>query len=365
MKFTKWNFLMTVFGIFSLFFDIGADVWITLKYFQEGLYLFSSLTVFFIIISNLVVNVFSYAWFKDDCAEENNIRLKWVCVAHVFLSGTFVRYWYVVKYGYRAAMISHSKADSIEANKRAVDSMTDLSMLRCFKTFLESTPQLILQIYILMEHGEITLVQYASIIFSVSSISWSTVDYYMSLRNSLEDKKKIRSGFPTCTYVLYKLFTLTSWILSLVFLLACNIYVFTALLSSLWVAALIWTWKQHTEFCTNILMEILYRIVVATILVFTFFNVKGQKTRIPMSVYYSLRVLLTIGILILCFYFKQPLPHILFFNVCSITLVLALGLGLISLILYYSLFHPAIQCKDQDAVDTVLRRNRFCYFLKH
>ncbi|KAG7260589.1 hypothetical protein CRUP_013065 [Coryphaenoides rupestris] len=36
---------------------------------------------------------------------------------------------------------------------------TDLSMLKLFEAFLESLPQLLLQIYLLLEHGECSLVQ--------------------------------------------------------------------------------------------------------------------------------------------------------------------------------------------------------------
>ncbi|OCT57346.1 XK-related protein 9 [Xenopus laevis] len=365
MHFSKWNFLMTFFGICTLVSDFGVDLWIAVKYFQQGLHVFSLLTIVFIIISNAIVNIFSYAWFKDDCAEGNTRKLRWVCLIHVLMAGTFLRYWYAVKCGYRAAMLPQSEGEFMKTNKKAVDAMTDLSMLRCFKTFLESIPQLILQIYILMEHGQITLLQYATIIISVSSISWSTVDYHMSLRSSLEDKKEIRFGFAAFTYVLYKLLTLTSWILSLVFLLACNVNIFAAFLGILWVVGLCWAWKQNTEFCTNMCMEIFYRIVVAIILVFTFFNVKGQKTRIPMSVYYTFRVLATTSILILCFLFKESLTQNLFFTIFSIALVLALGLGIISLILYYCLFHPALHSKYQnnDAVDGQVERIRSHYFI--
>ncbi|KAE8599000.1 hypothetical protein XENTR_v10017014 [Xenopus tropicalis] len=365
MKFSKWNFLMTIFGIFTLVCDYGVDLWIAVKYFQQGLYIFSLLTILFIVISNAIVNVFSYAWIKDDCTEGNTRKLRWVWVIHVLMAGTFLRYWHAVKCGYRAAMSTHSEGDFTKTNKKAVDAMTDLSMLRCFKTFLESTPQLILQIYILMEHGQITLLQYATIIISVFSISWSTVDYHMSLRSSLENKKEISLGLPAVTYVLYKLLTLTSWILSLVFLLACNVYIFVALLGILWILGLCWAWKQNTKFCTNMRMEILYRIVVAVILVLTFFNVKGQRTRVPMSVYYIFRIVATIGILILCFLFKESLTRKLFFAVFSIALVLALGLGLMSLILYYCLFHPTLHSKDQnqDAADGCVDRSKSHYFL--
>ncbi|MEE6463760.1 hypothetical protein FKM82_006043 [Ascaphus truei] len=164
MTFTKWNFIMSIFGIFTFLFDIGADIWIAAKYFQQGHQFFGLLTIFFIVLSTIVVQVFSYVWFKDDCSEESYGRLKWVFLVHLFLAGTFLRYWYAAKYGYQATSCNPKRRNSEDINIKAVNAMTDLSMLRCFKTYLESAPQLILQVYILMEHGQISLIQYASIV---------------------------------------------------------------------------------------------------------------------------------------------------------------------------------------------------------
>lgn len=68
----------------------------------------------------------------------------------------YCRYWFALKYGHQAAFKQITSENqlideqsSID-HKTAIDAMADISMLRLFKTFLESTPQLILQIYILM-----------------------------------------------------------------------------------------------------------------------------------------------------------------------------------------------------------------------
>ncbi|XP_053571090.1 XK-related protein 9 [Bombina bombina] len=366
MSFTRWNFITTIFGIFTFLFDIGADFWIAMKYFQQELYLFGLLTIFFMLFSTIIVQVFSYMWFKDDCAEERS--LKWVLIVHLFLAGTILRYWYAVYYGYQATLSTAKRKSDDGVNKKAVYVMTDLSMLRCFKTYLESTPQLILQLYILMEHGQISLIQYASIMLSFGSVSWSTVDYQMSLRKSLPGKKGISVGLPMFTYLFYKLFTLTSWILSLVFLLVYNVYILTVALIILCSAGIGWTWKQHTDFCTTNRLEILYRIVVGLILSFTFFNVKGQSTQIHISIYYSLRAFLTACILFLCFYFKPPFTQTILFTIFSIVVVLSLGLGIISLILYYGFFHPTLNSKEQNLQDVAdglkcEERQRINYFI--
>ncbi|XP_063306457.1 XK-related protein 9 [Pelobates fuscus] len=364
MSFTRWNFCMTGMGIFTFLFDVGVDLWIAIKYFQQELHLYGLLTIFFIIVGAIIVQVFSYTWFKD--VEKDSRKLTWILVVHLFLSGIFVRYWYALKYGYLATLSKQKTNDSTTKKKIAVEAMTDLSMLRVFKTYLESVPQLILQIYILMEHGRISIVQYASILVSVSSISWSTVDYQMCLRKSLPGTKGMNVGLPAVTYVLYKFFTLTSWIVSIVFLLSCKPYLFAILMTVLWVAGWCWTLKQKTDFCSSSEMEILYRIIIGFILIFTFFNVKGQKTKIPISIYYFVRVLTVTGILILCFYYKPNLTRTLLFTILSIATVLSLGLGIISLILYYVCFHPTLCAKeimgdkvDGDSSEQVSRMKRF------
>ncbi|XP_075172435.1 XK-related protein 9 isoform X2 [Anomaloglossus baeobatrachus] len=226
-------------------------------------------------------------------------------------------------------------------------------MLRCFKTYLESTPQFILQLYILMEHGQITIFQYISVMVSIFSISWCTVDYQMSLRKSLPGQKGISLGLPLLTYTCYKFFTLTSWIVSVVFLLTCNTYIFAGLVTLLGVAGFCWAWRQDTDFCKTKGMEILYRAVVGIILIFTFFNVKGSKTRIPISVYYSVRCFCTSGILGLCFFLRPVFARTFIFEVLSIATVVTLGLGILSLILYYACFHPTLHCLGQPKGDTV------------
>lgn len=71
----------------------------------------------------------------------------------------FNRYWFALKYGCQAAFKQKSSGDVSETDhpnfiqKQAIDVMTDINMLRIFKTFLETTPQLFVQIYVLMEHN--------------------------------------------------------------------------------------------------------------------------------------------------------------------------------------------------------------------
>ncbi|XP_074843197.1 XK-related protein 9 [Carettochelys insculpta] len=359
MKFTKWNFTMSVFGIVIYVADIAADLWVASNYFCEGQYFFAILTLAFRLLASIIIQIFSYEWFKEDGEISGPGKLNWIFLLHFLHGGIFIRYWFALKDGYQAAYKQNSSGDKCSGSplsvvhKGAIDAMTDMSMLRVFKTFLETTPQLILQIYVLMEQDKAAFSQYASIITSFCSISWSTLDYQISLRKSLPDKNQFAGMPPKLMYLLYKLLTLTSWILSIALANLLSIISSIILLIFLWTLGFSWALKQHTTFCKSKSMEFLYRTVVGIILIFTFFNVKGEKTKTVISIYYTTHGLVTFGIICGCLYWKTSVTEQPYFLFLSITVVLTLGLGVICLIIYYSVFHPAIYFKQEGASDTV------------
>ncbi|XP_077208292.1 XK-related protein 9 [Paroedura picta] len=352
MRFTKENFAMLILGIVTYIADIGADIWVARNYFCKEMYLWCSLTWLIVLLSSFVIQFFSYTWFKED----NDVKLGWICLLHSFHGGILTRYWFALKCGYQAAFKQISSDNQLIddlsniVNKIAIDAMADISMLRLFKTFLESTPQLILQIYILMTSSDSAFSQYISIVVSFSSVTCSTVDYQISLRKSLPDKTKFTRLSSKITYLLYKLFTLTSWILSIVLVMILSTKGAFVLIALLWLGSIWWTLKQHTEFCKSTTAEVAYRTMVGIILLFTFFNIKGEKTKVPLSVYYGIRVLTTSAILCACMFWKSSFNGTNNLLYVMWTVALTLVLGICFLLVYYKFFHPSNQC-TQDVVD--------------
>ncbi|XP_013373598.1 PREDICTED: XK-related protein 9 isoform X2 [Chinchilla lanigera] len=256
--------------------------------------------------------------------------------------------------------------EEIDPHKEVIDGVTDLSMLRLFETYLESCPQLIIQLYLLLEHGQANLSQYAAIMVSCSAVSWSTVNFQISLRKSLPDKNLLKGFCPIATYLFYKLCTLLSWMLSIVFLLFINVKIALFLLFLLWLAGLVWAFKRQTQFCNSKSMEFLYRIVVGVILIFTFFNIKGQNTKCPMFCYYIVRALVTLGILIVFWLCPLSIFNLYYLIAISITVVLSFLLGIIFLTVYYGIFHPnrgkETECDEIDG-KSVQNDCRMRYFL--
>lgn len=336
---------MSVLGIIIYVTDLVADILLSVRYFHNGQYVFGVLTLSFVLCGTLIVQCFSYSWLKDDLKKTGQENEHYFLLLHCFQGGVFTRYWFALRKGYHV-VFKHSKRTSnfmeeqTDPHKEAIDITTDLSMLRLFETYLEGCPQLILQLYAFLERGQANLSQYAVIMISCCAISWSTVDYQVALRKSLPDKNLLSGFCPKLTYLFYKLFTLLSWTLSIVLLLFVDVKIALFLLLFLWIIGFLWACIRQTQFCNSLSMEFLYRIVVGVILVFTFFNIKGQDTKCPMSCYYTIRVLGTLGILTVFWTYPLSIFNSDYFIPISAIVVLALLLGIVFLTVYYGVFHP-------------------------
>ncbi|XP_077799918.1 XK-related protein 9 isoform X2 [Macaca mulatta] len=262
MKYTKQNFMMSVLGIIIYITDLIVDIWVSVRFFHEGQYVFSVLALSFMLFGTLVVQCFSYSWFKADLKKAGQESQHCFLLLHCLQGGIFTRYWFALKRGYHAAFTYDSNTtnfmeEQIDLHKEVIDRVTDLSMLRLFETYLEGCPQLILQLYILLEHGQANFSQYAATMVSCCAISWSTVDYQVALRKSLPDKKLLNGLCPKITYLFYKFFTLLSWMLSIVLLLFLNVKIALFMLLFLWLLGVIWAFKKNTQFCTSIRWSLL------------------------------------------------------------------------------------------------------------
>uniref|UniRef100_A0A3Q0SWW2 XK-related protein n=1 Tax=Amphilophus citrinellus TaxID=61819 RepID=A0A3Q0SWW2_AMPCI len=322
----RW--LLTVAGVFLYVGDIWTDIGLAVKYFQEEQYVWTGLTLMFVLTGLLVTQIFSYAWYRDDLND-------------IFINSEGTK---------EISGMSKPGFAIQEVHKKLFCMATDLSMLKLFETFLESAPQLLLQLYILLGHSEVSVMQCISVAFSFFNIAWALVDYRRCLRRSLPHIREMPSGLPTAIYLLYKICTITSLVLSYSLLLILSVYT-TVALTVLWLLGTTWAHLLETKFCSTRSLEILYRAVIGVILTFTFFNVNGQDTKVAMTTYYIFYTVINIMAPLLLALLKPELQTSTLLLTVSGLICGCSVLGLVCLTLYYSFLHPRGVWREADEVD--------------
>ncbi|XP_051971208.1 XK-related protein 9-like [Xyrauchen texanus] len=347
--FSTFRWLCTIIGFIFYLGDIGSDLLLTVQYFRAGHLTWAALTLVFILSGSLCIQIFSYAWFNDDKRdkEEDSLSTGHLIGIHVLQIGIITRYLDLIKRGFKALWFN-------QVQSRLFDFATDLSMLRLFETFLESVPQLVLQLYIILEHNHRSTLQYISMAVSFLNIAWSTVDYRRCLRHSLPHVNEMPCGIPTVVYLLYKVLTITPRILSLTLFIMLSTFS-TLAMAFIWLLGTFWACLEKTDFCTSRVLEYVYRATVGVILIFTFFNIKGENTKVPMTTYYIFSVSQNLAAPILLCLFKPESEGTDYFLPIILFILMSNSLGLGFLGIYYSHLHPR---KVADEIDGMERNEQ-------
>ncbi|XP_074062918.1 XK-related protein 9 isoform X3 [Macrotis lagotis] len=175
MRFTKWNFLMLVLGSLIYVVDLIIDIWVSVNFFYKGQHIFGILTVSFVLIAAGVVQCFSFMWYKEDFQKTGQKGLNCSLLIHCFQGGIFTRYWFALRKGFCLAfqcsnsddlsggpsltqdpmVTTPSKEELADPHQTVINEVADLSMLRLFEIYLEASPQLMIQLYDLMESDQV------------------------------------------------------------------------------------------------------------------------------------------------------------------------------------------------------------------
>nr|XP_006821540.1 PREDICTED: XK-related protein 6-like [Saccoglossus kowalevskii] len=132
--------LFVLVSIISFIVDIATDIIVTREYVQDTEYLWAGLTIGLILLPSIVMQIFSCIWYIND-----SDMTWWKWLIHGFQLSPLFRYINVIKTG-----IVAQRTKEIVDFQRLYHKQNDACMLRLFEAFLESAPQLILQMYIML-----------------------------------------------------------------------------------------------------------------------------------------------------------------------------------------------------------------------
>ncbi|KAJ7991891.1 hypothetical protein DPEC_G00288560 [Dallia pectoralis] len=343
-KYSWLDFLFSVVGVCTYLFDVGSDIWVGTEFYSRGEFFWFGVLVGLMVLSSVVVQMFSWFWFKYDRDLEGFDSLidrnvlfgfcgKLSLILHVFQLGFFCRHVSVIWHGFRVWWRREA------GSEYAVYLTHDLSMLRLIETFCESAPQLTLMTHITLHTDSARTVQYVSVVASITSIAWMVVDYHRSLRSFLPDKAK--QGWSSAfVYFLWNLLLIAPRVAAVALFSTVLPLFVAAHFLLIWPVLVFWAWRQQTDFMDSAGGEWLYRATVGLIWYFSWFNVAEGGTR-KRSIIYHTFVATDGGILLVTWWFyRDPVLTQAYAPVLLAILPLTYLMGLLLKTLYYCCFHP-------------------------
>ncbi|XP_078712767.1 XK-related protein 6-like [Lampetra fluviatilis] len=400
-------------GLLTLLLDSGTDAWLSAEYLASRQYWWFGLTLFFALAPSLVVQAFSLRWFAQDfrlgatgsataagrcgtvpgadgaatgpavavaagggeavgtaapppppplttaaaagsagtaSAGERCYRgLVWVfqSVVHLLQLGLAWRYVSVAYLGVR----SRGEAPCRRRLRWALlYASADASMLRLLLAFLQSAPQLVLQLCVMVQRSRATLVPGVCVCSSLASLAWSVAAYHKTLRDSRDDKRPL--GYRAAAAVaLWHLLTAASRALAFALFASVFQLYFGVFLVLHWCLVTFWVVHAGTEFCASKWEEILCDLVAGVAGTFCWVSVKGGPSRCRLAAFHALALAENAALALLWWFYRDrrltdayaaPALAIVFGS-------FAAGLGF--MLAYYGCLHPSRPCAAGRAGD--------------
>lgn len=327
-SFSTLDALLTVLSIATFLSDIATDAIVVFHYSQSKLWVYAGLTLLFVVVPSIVVHLFSLRWHIHD---KRNTKLVWI--VNCLQLGVLHRYVRYLKTGLRA-----DRTQNMEDFQDLYQQQSDLCMLRLFDSFLESAPQLVLQLYIMVSYENWNLWTGISAIASLLSLGWGIAAYGKAMRLYRSEKQHL-SWTGAILQTLWRFGTMTSRVSAMVlFAVACGPWIFLVLVMH-WIAMTVWVVLQETDFCPAVWEERVYNAVVGVIYTFCFFNIKEGPSRHRVVAFYGL-------IFIQNFAFLLAYSHAAAWDSehvvpASGIIVGSFSVGMCCMALYYRFFHPS------------------------
>ncbi|XDB52931.1 hypothetical protein ABFV05_006547 [Capra hircus] len=364
--------LWIVLALLVFFGDVGTDLWLALDYYRKGDYGYFGLTLSFVLVPSLLVQSLSFRWFVQDYTggglgaveglssrgppmmgagyghgagpsatpgAQRLCRLSvwiWQSVIHLLQMGQVWRY---IRTMYLGIQSQRQKEHQRRFYWAMMYEYADVNMLRLLETFLESAPQLVLQLCIMIQKSRAETLPCVSSVTSLMSLAWVLASYHKLLRDSRDDKKSM-SYRGALVHLFWRLFTISSRVISFALFASIFQLYFGIFVVVHWCAMAFWIIHGGTDFCMSKWEEILFNMVVGIVYIFCWFNVKEGRTRYRMFAYYTIVLTENAALTFLWYFYRNPETTDSFAVPALCCVFISFVAGIALMLLYYGVLHP-------------------------
>lgn len=333
-RFSLWDIVLTLASVAIFIFDVVTDLILSLKYYSkieenEAYRFYFGLTLGLVIGPSIVIQIFSFVWVIIDfisrkkykqsidketpfCKMMDVVKFFLIFIIHFFQLAVFFRYTRGLIYGMKSRYYEVKRRNNyrIHFDKMWRYEVHDISMLRLLESFLESAPQLVLQIYIMLMTKQVNLLAVISCIGSLLALSTMMVTIQRAIRNSNHEKQQLSIPASIVMFC-WRLLTISSRVLAFALFLTIQPLAFLIFIILHWLAGTVWIAVRGTDFCPKKFAEYLFNAVCGIIYIFCFFNVhedkdgRNSRSRCRMLIFY-LVVFAENSVLSILWYFFRP-----------------------------------------------------------
>uniref|UniRef100_A0A8C2FKY5 XK-related protein n=1 Tax=Cyprinus carpio TaxID=7962 RepID=A0A8C2FKY5_CYPCA len=324
--------LWIVLALLVFFWDVGTDLWLALDYYSKRDYLWFGLTLFFVLVPSVLVQILSFRWFVQDytggglgavegLSRKSTADLSsriygrdrccviyiwiWQACVHILQMGQVWRYIRTMYLGIQS--------------RRA--------------------PQLVLQLCIMIQKNRAETLQCVSSVASLLSLAWVLASYHKLLRDSRDDKKSM-SYRGALIHIIWRLFTISSRVLSFA-LFASIFHIYFGIFVVVHCCAMaFWIVHGGTDFCMSKWEEVLFNMVVGIVYIFCWFNVKEGRTRYRMVIYYFVVLAENTVLTCLWYAYRDPVTTDSYAVLVLCGVYLTFASGVVFMGIYYGFLHP-------------------------
>lgn len=326
--------------------DHVSDILISRKLYINSQWRWFVLVVVFLVLPSIILQIISFLWNVDDDGDDRKCCHWFSFILHIFQLGPIERLSKTFYYGMKTVCCA-GKNSRKKSYKNYLKNWRDISMLRFLESFLETAPQVIIQLYIILQYYSHALAEnwfnFLSVGISIVSLSWSIVTYtYVSKlcnEQSLSIYGYIFQG-------LYRISIISSRIMTIIVFSLEYTWVTPIVLFLHWILMVCWLRNVSTPFCLGAdgncryTLEYLYACLMGFVYIFCFINTKEGATRGRITFIYVF-FLVENSVLAAAWLVAQNTIGV--FESAMIFMVWGtFFIGIISMVLYYQFFHPNI-----------------------
>nr|XP_020506387.1 XK-related protein 4 [Labrus bergylta] len=258
-------------------------------------------------------------------------------VIHILQLGQIWRYFHTIYLGIRSRQ--SAETERWRYHWRMVYEFADVSMLHLLATFLESAPQLVLQLCIIIQTHKLQAVQGMTAAASLVSLAWALASYQKALRDSRDDKKPI-SYLAVIIQFCWHFFTIAARVITFALFASVFQLYFGIFIVLHWCIMTFWIVHCETDFCISKWEEIVFDMVVGIIYIFTWFNVKEGRTRYRLFIYYLVILVENAALSALWYLYRSPATTDAFAVPALCVIFSSFLTGVVFMLMYYAFFHP-------------------------